>query len=378
VSGIHHVIRPAEASPAAGLAIAFAAFAVGLLAVAGWATVPIRVVVDGRAEEIRAGSTVAELLASDLTLAPHGDLLGVNGSVARRGGGSAPGISVGGRSAGELQRIFPGAVVTGSRGRDVRERVVTKLVAVPIPTEESGRGPDLLVRQLGASGLARVTMGEVSRGVIRNVLIRPAVSMKITRRPFPAGTPIVALTFDDGPWPGQTERILEILRRDGVPATFFMVGGRVRLAPDLARTVLEQGHLVGNHTQSHLLLGHATPEQVTAQMVNGAATLRAILGIESRWFRAPGGALTPLVRTEAALLGERIAGWTVDPNDWRRPPADVIVARVVGAVRPGAVVLMHDGGGDRSATIAALPRVIEQLRVRGYRFVTLDGLATVN
>jgi len=173
----------------------------------------------------------------------------------------------------------------------------------------------------------------------------------------------------------QTERVLSVLRAEGVQATFFMVGARIRMAPALARSVVEGGHLVGNHTQTHAMLRRATPGQVRYQLQTGAATVRTYLGVEPGWFRAPGGGVTPVVRAEAAALGERIAGWTVDPADWRKPSPDVLVRRVVGMTRPGSIVLMHDGGGDRASTIAALPRIIGALRSRGYRFVTLDDLA---
>jgi chitin deacetylase len=110
-------------------------------------------------------------------------------------------------------------------------------------------------------------------------------------------------------------------------------------------------------------------------MLVGAQTLRKYTGVRTKWFRAPGGGLSPTVIAEARKLHEDVVGWGIDTGDWRRPPAWRIVSRVLNNAESGAVVLMHDGGGDRSATIAALPTVIRKLRARGYRFVTLDDMA---
>jgi len=350
------------------------AWAGALLAVAAWTTGQVPVTVDGRPHLVAAAATVSDLAAAGLTLAPAGDIVSLAGSIAARGRGGDPRVTVDGRPSQRLERIHAGAVVVSRRGLDVRERAEVRLVAVPIPRRVSGTGPDLVVVGIGAPGLTRVRRGEISHEVVESSVLRLPVPMVMRRQPFPPGTPLVALTFDDGPWPGQTERVLEILRDQGVRATFFMVGVRVRRAPALARAVVEGGHLVGNHTQTHQMLARATPAQVASQIRMGAQTIRDLAGVETHWFRAPGGVLTPVVRAEAASVGQRIAGWTVDPGDWRKPKAGVIVRGVLKATRPGAIVLLHDGGGDRASTIEALPAVIEGLRALGYRFVTLDGL----
>jgi peptidoglycan/xylan/chitin deacetylase (PgdA/CDA1 family) len=168
--------------------------------------------------------------------------------------------------------------------------------------------------------------------------------------------------------------VLEILAAENVKATFFMMGMLVQRSPSLAKRVVAEGHLVANHTQGHRLLGHATPAQVVYEMATGEATIRRYTGVEPTWFRAPGGTVTPAVKQQAKAIGERIAGWTLDTMDWKKPPAYQIVKRVVGNVKPGAIVLMHDGGGDRKQTIDALPNTIRQLKAMGYTFVTLDQM----
>ena len=220
----------------------------------------------------------------------------------------------------------------------------------------------------------RARIGAVSHSVVDSVTLVPATAMVVHRMPAPDGAKLVALTFDDGPWPGQTEAVLDILAREHVRATFFMLGLRVQRAPSLAKRVVDEGHVVGNHSQNHVMLGTAQARTVIYEMTTGEATIKRYTGVEPVWFRAPGGSVSPLVKAQAKALGERMVGWGVDPGDWMRPPSRFIVQRVVGATRPGVTILLHDGGGDRAQTINALPEIIRQLRAQGYTFVTLDEL----
>jgi len=340
-----------------------------------WAYVPMSISVDGSGRRVPTGTTARDLVRAGIVTAKAGDVLGVKGGVAAARKGGAPVVMFDGRPVDGRARVYSGVSVTSRRGADVRERVIDALVAVEPPLQEIGNGPDGVLLQVGSAGLVRARIGEVSHSVVATATtIRPAVPMVLQRRPFPPGTKLVALTFDDGPWPGQTQRILEILASENVKATFFMMGLRVQREPSLAKRVVAEGHQVGNHTQTHQLLGHATPAQVIYQMATGEATIRRYTGVEPTWFRAPGGTVTLTVKQEARAIGERIAGWTVDTMDWTKPPAYQIRKRVVGGVKPGAIVLMHDGGGDRKQTIDALPSTIQALKAMGYTFVTLDQM----
>lgn len=352
--------------------------AVGACALASavvFAVVPVDIVVEGVPYRVASGTTARDLVARGLVAARPGDLLSVTGAVVGSRRGAAPTVLFDGRAAGGWEPVYPGLVVASRRGADVRERVIEAVVAVPPRVEYTGAGADTVLAQVGAAGLVRARVGAVSHSVVDTMtIIRPGTPMVMRRRPFPPGTKLVALTFDDGPWPGQTQRILEILASRGVRATFFMVGLRVKLTPDIARRIVAEGHAVGNHTQNHPYLKHAPLQRVRDEMAGGAATIAGQTGVTPAWFRPPGGGMSPLVAQEATRLGERVCGWSVDPADWHKPAPEQIVQRVMGAVHPGAVVLLHDGGGDRNATIAALPAIIDQLRAGGYRFVTLDQL----
>jgi peptidoglycan/xylan/chitin deacetylase (PgdA/CDA1 family) len=340
-----------------------------------WSFVPVGITVDGAPRGVATGTSAGDLIAGRLVAAAAGDLLSVGGGVAAKGKGAPPSIEFDGRPVGRGARVYPGVAVTSRRGADARERVVSALVAIEPPLQELGSGPTAALLQLGSAGLMRATIGEVSHSLVAtSTMIRQPVPMIVQRAEFPAGSKLIALTFDDGPWPGQTQRILAILASENVKATFFMMGMCVQREPSLAKRVVAEGHLVANHTQTHLGLGRATPAQVAYQMATGEATIRRYTGVEPTWFRAPGGVVTPIVKQEAKVLGERIAGWTLDTMDWKKPPAYQIVKRVVQNAKNGAIVLMHDGGGDRKQTIDALPNTIKQLKAKGFTFVTLDQM----
>lgn len=184
---------------------------------------------------------------------------------------------------------------------------------------------------------------------------------------------VVALTFDDGPSP-YTPQILSLLRAYGDRATFFLVGFRVQAYPKWARAEAGDGDAIGNHTYRHVDLEWLTPGDVTWQLRATEQIIHDVTGIEPQWFRPPYGAVDPRVAGLAAGLGLRTVTWSVDPRDWSRPGAAAIVSRVLSAVRPGSVILLHDGGGDRSQTVTAVSILLPALRARGFRFVTLDKL----
>ncbi|MGW6916950.1 polysaccharide deacetylase family protein [Kitasatospora sp. NPDC054939] len=191
-----------------------------------------------------------------------------------------------------------------------------------------------------------------------------------------AGTvPAVALTFDDGPDPVHTPQVLDVLRRHGVPAAFFCIGLHALAHPGLVRRIVDEGHTLGNHTWSHAYLPDLGPDGLRRQLVfTGEALAEAYGGAEPELMRPPFGGRSPQLLEQVAGFGLTTVLWDVETDDWSLPGAEVIAERVLQQVRPGSVVLMHDGGGDRSQTVAALPAVIRGLRERGYRFATLAEL----
>ena len=178
----------------------------------------------------------------------------------------------------------------------------------------------------------------------------------------------VALTFDDGPWP-DTPQFLSTLERLHVPATFFMIGEQVAgHGADLARE-LRDGDVLGNHSYTHPDL--ARGGDVAGQLTDTSAAITRESGYRPCLFRPPYGATDSAVQTTAHSLGLSTILWNVDPRDWSLPGTPAIVTTVLGQVRPGSIILMHDGGGPRGETLAALPTIVHSLRSRGLRPVTL-------
>lgn len=178
---------------------------------------------------------------------------------------------------------------------------------------------------------------------------------------------VVALTFDDGP-SSYTPGFLAVLRSKHAHATFFEIGQEIPGRESTMRRMLAEGHEVGNHTTHHGSLPGYWDMAATNALIRAATHFQPCL------FRPPGGALNSSVVEAAKRAGMRTILWDVDPTDWASPGAGAVHDRVVGAVGPGSIVLMHDGGGDRSGTLAALPTVIDALRARGYRFATVSQL----
>ncbi|MFB6893259.1 polysaccharide deacetylase family protein [Kitasatospora sp. NPDC056327] len=188
--------------------------------------------------------------------------------------------------------------------------------------------------------------------------------------------PVVALTFDDGPHPEFTPQVLDVLRRHDAPAAFFCIGLHALAHPGVVRRAAAEGHILGNHTWSHAYLPDLGPIGLGRQLGFTRDALARACGDDRavRWLRPPYGGRSPELLCTVDRLGLTTVLWDVDARDWDRPGPEVIAERVLGRVRPGSVVLMHDGGGDRSQTVAALPAVITGLRSRGYRLVGLDEL----
>jgi peptidoglycan-N-acetylglucosamine deacetylase len=187
------------------------------------------------------------------------------------------------------------------------------------------------------------------------------------------------LTFDDGPNPRATGRILQVLEREGVPATFFMIGQYVERYPELARAVVEADCGIGNHTYTHTKLALLGPGRIAQEIGRTHSAIVELTGVSPRAFRAPHGYRNPFVRRVVAQYGYRVFGWTVGVWDSDRPGAEVIRARVRRRARAGAILLLHDGDGydpvgDRTQTAEALPGIIDDCREMGYEFRDLHQL----
>jgi peptidoglycan-N-acetylglucosamine deacetylase len=194
----------------------------------------------------------------------------------------------------------------------------------------------------------------------------------------PRRRPEVAITFDDGPDPRYTAAILDILRDHQAPATFFCVGMNAAAHPDLVARAADEGHELANHTWSHAFLPDLTRAEVLRQIDETNAAIARVTGRQPTLMRPPYGARTPAALEWLAEHGMTMVTWDVDGGDWARPGPDAIARATVEVAEAGSVVLMHDAGGDRSQTVAALPALLAGLQDRGLRPVPLErvlGLA---
>jgi len=184
----------------------------------------------------------------------------------------------------------------------------------------------------------------------------------------------VALTFDDGPSP-YTSEILDTLIRLRAPATFFPVGFMIDEYPAAIQREVENGFAIGDHTENHVRLAGLPPKEQEAELLEQAAELRRQGAPFPRLLRPPFGVYDDATLKLARRNRMLVVLWTVETADYERPGDEAIVQRVLEEVRPGAIILLHDGGGDRSETVAALPRIIHELRSRDYKLVTIPQLA---
>jgi peptidoglycan/xylan/chitin deacetylase (PgdA/CDA1 family) len=184
----------------------------------------------------------------------------------------------------------------------------------------------------------------------------------------------IALTFDDGPNPYYTPQVLAILQQCGVKATFFDVGYLVADYPNIVRQEYHQGNIVGNHSWSHPVLTDFSAQGIKSQLTSTTNIIQATIGVRPSFFRPPYGAINNTVLAQARNLHYTTVMWDGSAEDWNLPGVNVIVGKTLYYARNGAILLLHDGGGNRAQTVAALPIIIATLRSRGYRFVTLQQL----
>ncbi len=190
--------------------------------------------------------------------------------------------------------------------------------------------------------------------------------------------PEIALTFDDGPNPSYTSQILALLQKFGVKATFFDIGYLVKDYPALVLQEYRAGHIVGEHSWSHPDLTHLSVSNVRAQLSVASDAIQSAIGRRPTFFRPPYGAVNSTVMQQAKALNLSVIVWNDDPQDWSMPGVKVIIQRAIGQAHNGTIILMHDGGGNRSQTIAALPTIISTLQERGFHFVTIPQLVQDN
>ncbi|MFN8953351.1 MAG: polysaccharide deacetylase family protein [Aphanizomenon sp.] len=195
----------------------------------------------------------------------------------------------------------------------------------------------------------------------------------ISEAKLPPEKKVIALTFDDGPWPNTTAKVLDILKKNRIKSTFFVVGQNVKNYPDLTKQIVADGHIIANHTWHHWY--HQMNAQAAAyEVANTTDIIYQTTGVRTSLFRPPGGIMNNGVAAYAKNNKYAVIMWSADSMDYSRPAVPRLMNNIFREAKPGGIVLMHDGGGDRSHTVKALPEIINRFRKQGYEFVTVPEL----
>ncbi|MEU4858494.1 polysaccharide deacetylase family protein [Kitasatospora aureofaciens] len=269
----------------------------------------------------------------------------------------AAGMSLLGAAAG-CRSPWSGDAPTGPEAAAGPQEVLVPAEGSPSPSASS---PVPSPAPPSASGSASESSVQPVRKSLSEAESRPVYELDPAQR-------VVALTIDDGPDPKYTPAVLDLLQQHGIRATFFLIGENAVEHPALVREIADRGHHIANHTWTHPDLRHMPESAVRDELERTSDLLHRTTGRLTTWFRAPGGDWSPVSLKVAADLGLRNMGWSVDPRDWSRPGTPAIIDTILKEVRPGAIVLNHDGGGDRSQTVAALKTYLPTLIDSGYLF----------
>jgi peptidoglycan/xylan/chitin deacetylase (PgdA/CDA1 family) len=237
------------------------------------------------------------------------------------------------------------------------------LISAPVP----------LLPTPAAAAPASVHRGQVHRGQPR----RGTTPGPPAPQAYPLDRPLyyidnadkaIALTIDDGPNRVYTPQVLDVLAEYHVTATFSMIGMHVAAYPYLARAVADAGHRIANHTWDHADLTRMRARRLHDELTRASDAIHAATGVHAGLFRAPYGAWSPAVIRLCEQMRMVPVDWSVDPRDWARPGVRRIVSDIMNKTQPGSIILEHDGGGNRSQTVAALRIVLPRLLNEGYHF----------
>ena len=340
----------------------------------------IGVTVNGMDRQIKIGSTLEDLLEqNEYFKVKPGRLLSVGGNVIDETGGDRATVRVG-------EEVIPvkdfstkvleeGTAFTVQNGADTTESHTEEKVAIAPGMQMESGGAVQYVKQWGKAGEKTVWHGERSGETADHETVSEPQDMVVASvNVQPKGKKkYMALTFDDGP-SNYTQSILDILKEKDVKATFYNLGTSSSNYPDLTRAVVKGGHELASHTNQHQNLPKLDRDSLRNEITSAFDTLEQNGGERPQMMRAPYGAFTA---TEWARSGDLISCnvlWNIDTLDWKRPGADVITNAVLSNAFNGAIVLMHDGGGNRQQDVEALPGIIDGLKDAGYKLVTVSEL----
>ncbi|MCL2746283.1 MAG: polysaccharide deacetylase family protein [Coriobacteriia bacterium] len=355
------------------VAVVFIVAAIGLAPhIFQW---PVSVTLNGTRVQVPYGTELRRAAANNMERSQiQGSLFAVDGSIIDEYGGGSPSFLVRDREISPDTSIRRSLSITVQRGEDRTEPTAEELLDIEPELVSEGAGPLRQVIDSGQVGSTLRTYGEISE--VENLeKIDSSRPVKVQRSSMDAeGSRLAALTFDDGPHPEFTPALLEVLAEEGVKATFFVLGSQVTRHPEIARQIVEDGHQIANHSYSHRDYRTLNYEEKRTDLLRAQDAIENATGVRPNWVRPPYGKMNA---TSYSLFGNEemlVAHWSVDPADWRRPGVGVIRERVANTIHPGAVILLHDAGGDRAQTVQATREIIRNLHEEDYQFVTVEQL----
>ena len=345
-------------------------------------TRPIAVTVNGQQLELGGSKDIAAVIEAGFATPQTGDFVAVDGEVLEAGKGEPFTAYVNSKKVDDPNTpLSAGDIVLVSDGANTMEPSQDTVEPVPYEVVQEGNGPLHVIEGKGVDGSKTTKVGDISgKTFVEDI----APQNPVCRQYYPdtGDDKVVALTFDDGPWRDSTEQVLDILKENDVKATFFTVGDRIDdNGKALVKRAYDEGHQICTHTFDHASgsgngvdLGLMTAEEQIEEVTKGYDAIREATGAEpSTVIRTPGGNFGAAVQKNLAPYISAEIGWNIDSSDWRLPGADAIAEQLKGAWS-GAVILCHDGGGDRSQTVEAIREAIPYLKEQGYRFVTIDEM----
>lgn len=340
----------------------------------------VAVTVNGSSMEVRVDTTAARLLKDNADFGTkRGNLVDVSGATMKAGAGKPIVVSIDGTAVPEAKldsTVIPAnSMVMVTSGEDVVEPHTVKRETVPHGEQINIIGGAIQYRkQLGSDGVHEYWTGKQSgKQVDKGITKQPRDLIVEALNPRPSGKKVIALTFDDGP-SQYSGPILDILKKKHVKATFFDVGEESVNFPELEKRMLAEGHQVASHSNTHPDMPTLSRDALRAEITAGFANMEKASGHKTKVLRSPYGAFGKKQWQQTYDLISMNVLWDIDTEDWKRPGADKIHDAVMSGAHNGAIVLMHDGGGDRTQDIEALPGIIDDLKKQGYEFVTIEQL----
>lgn len=358
---------------------------VGIFAFNNWmGSKPVEVTLNGDQVTISgAERSVGGLLDNNVVSVTPGNYVAVDGSTIRQGEGTRCTAKVNGNDTDDMgMHLNGGDKIEISNGTDITEPYTdSEPQTLPHKTELKGVGAVHLYSNNAQDG-EQVTRTGKESGITATVTTKEPVDNIVQYYNVNSnGDKVIALTFDDGPWDKQTDEILDILEQNDAKATFFTVGQCISGHEKELQRAASMGCEIGTHTWDHAegsgegvsLIKMSTDER-KQEVQKGLEAIKNATGQEaSTIFRCPGGNFDTSVATDLEGIVTAEIGWNVDTTDWKKPGADVIAQRIQSA-GPGNIILMHDGGGDRSQTVEGLRQALPKLKEQGYSFITVQEL----